>query len=150
MLRDRIDMAFNIALKKQDKARLSVLRLINAAIKDRDILRCSEDKQEMNDHQIQFILVTMIKQREESAHIYEKSGRFDMAKKEKIEAAAIRELLPHQFDEAEIEKVLCEALEQTKAKGVCDIRKVISWLKERYAGQMDFSKVSNNLREKLR
>lgn len=150
MLRDQIDVALKTALKAQDYTRLTTLRLMNAAVMDRDTLYHDEGKQEADDHQIQSVFIKMLQQREELTRIYKESGRLELVAKEQAEMEVIREFLPPQLDEVEVEKVLCEALAQTKAKKLRDIGKVMAWLKERYAGKMNFSKVCTSLRKQLK
>ncbi|WP_455476710.1 GatB/YqeY domain-containing protein [Bartonella sp. B41] len=149
MLRDQIDMALKVALQVQDKARVSTLRLIDVTIRDRDILYRNEGKMGVDDFRVQSVLAKMIEQREKQVCIYKESGRLELAEKEQEEIEIILEFLPHQFDELEVEQALYEALMQTRAKGLRDVGKVMAWLKENYAGQINFSKVSRSLREKL-
>ncbi|WP_139413488.1 GatB/YqeY domain-containing protein [Bartonella mastomydis] len=149
MLRDQIDGALKIALKTQDSVRLATLRLMNAAVRDRDILYYDEGKQEVDDQQIQSVFTKMLQQREALMRVYKESGCLELAEKEQAEIEVIREFLPYQLKEIEVEQVICEALVQTKAEKLRDIGKVMAWLKERYAGQMNFSKVCNSLRKKL-
>lgn len=149
MLRDQIDGALKTALKTQDSVRLATLRLMNAAVRDRDILYYDEGKQEVDDQQIQSVFTKMLQQREALMRVYKESGCLELAEKEQAEIEVIREFLPYQLKEIEVEQVICEALVQTKAEKLRDIGKVMAWLKERYAGQMNFSKVCNSLRKKL-
>ncbi|WP_019222385.1 GatB/YqeY domain-containing protein [Bartonella rattaustraliani] len=150
MLREQIDMALEAALEEQDNARLATLRLMSAAVKDREILQCSEGEQEVDDKQIQSVFTQMLHQREKATHLYEKSGCLELVERGKVEMKIIREFLPYQLDEVQVEQALCEALVQTKAEKLRDIGKVMVWLKERYTGQMNFSKVCSCLREKLK
>ncbi|WP_375610483.1 MULTISPECIES: GatB/YqeY domain-containing protein [unclassified Bartonella] len=149
MLRNQIDGALRAALKAQDSARLATLRLMNAAVRDRDILYYDEGKLEVDDQQIQSVFTKMLQQREELMRAYKESGCLELAERGQAEIEVIREFLSYQLKEMEIEQVLCEALAQTKAEKLRDIGKVMAWLKERYAGQMNFSKVCNSLRKKL-
>ncbi|CAK01962.1 GatB/YqeY domain-containing protein [Bartonella tribocorum] len=149
MVRDQIDGALKAALKVQDSTRLATLRLMNAAVRDRYILYCDEGKREVDDQQIQSVFTKMLQQREALMRAYKESGCLELAEKEQAEIDVIREFLPYQLKEMEVEQVICEALEQTKAEKLRDIGKVMAWLKERYAGQMNFSKVCNSLRKKL-
>ena len=104
MLRDDINNALKTAMKEHDKARLSTLRLINAAVKDRDIANRGEGKPAVDDTELQSILAKMIKQREESVKLYNEGGRPELAKAESDEIAVIREFLPRQLDENEVQK----------------------------------------------
>ena len=150
MLRDDINNALKTAMKEHDKARLSTLRLINAAVKDRDIANRGEGKPAVDDTELQSILAKMIKQREESVKLYNEGGRPELAKAESDEIAVIREFLPRQLDENEVQKAIAEGLEATGAESLRDMGKVMSWLKDRYNGQMDFAKVGGTIREKLK
>lgn len=150
MLRDDINNALKTAMKEHDKARLSTLRLINAAVKDRDIANRGDGKPAVDDAELQSILAKMIKQREESVKLYNEGGRPELAKAESDEIAVIREFLPRQLDENEVQKAIAEGLEATGAESLRDMGKVMSWLKDRYNGQMDFAKVGATIREKLK
>lgn len=150
MLRDDINNALKTAMKEQDKARLSTLRLINAAVKDRDIANRGEGKAAVDDTELQSILARMIKQREESAKMYDEGGRPELSAAERAEIEIIREFLPRQLDDAEVEKATADAVEATQAESLRDMGKVMAWLKERYNGQIDFSKVGAIVREKLK
>ena len=150
MLRDDINNALKTAMKDHDKARLSTLRLINAAVKDRDIANRGEGKPAVDDTELQSILAKMIKQREESVKLYNEGGRPELAKAESDEIAVIREFLPRQLDENEVQKAIAEGLEATGAESLRDMGKVMAWLKDRYNGQMDFAKVGATIREKLK
>lgn len=150
MLRDDINNALKTAMKEQDKTRLSTLRLINAAVKDRDIANRGEGKAAVDDAELQSILARMIKQREESAKMYDEGGRPELSAAERAEIEIIREFLPRQLDDAEVEKAIADAVEATQAESLRDMGKVMAWLKERYNGQIDFSKVGAIVREKLK
>lgn len=150
MLRDDINNALKTAMKEQDKARLSTLRLINAAVKDRDIANRGEGKAAVDDAELQSILARMIKQREESAKMYDEGGRPELSAAERAEIEIIREFLPRQLDDAEVEKAIADAVEATQAESLRDMGKVMALLKERYNGQIDFSKVGAIVREKLK
>ena len=150
MLRDDINNALKTAMKEQDKERLSTLRLINAAVKDRDIANRGEGKAAVDDAELQSILARMIKQREESAKMYDEGGRPELSAAERAEIEIIREFLPRQLDDAEVEKAIADAVEATQAESLRDMGKVMAWLKERYNGQIDFSKVGAIVREKLK
>lgn len=150
MLRDDINNALKTAMKEQDKERLSTLRLINAAVKDRDIANRGEGKAAVDDAELQSILARMIKQREESAKMYDEGGRPELSAAERAEIEIIREFLPRQLDDAEVEKAIADAVEATQAESLRDMGKVMAWLKERYNGQIDFSKVGAIVRERLK
>jgi hypothetical protein len=141
-MRDRINVALKEAMKAQDKTRLGTLRLITAAIKDRDIANRSDgDRAEVPESEIVQILGKMIKQREESIRAYEEGGRLELAEREQAEIDVIRDFLPKPLSEKEVEAAIAEAIETTKASTIRDMGAVMGALKSRYAGQMDFSKV---------
>jgi len=125
------------------------LRLISAAIKDRDIAARTAGKGEASDAELLDLLAKMIKQREESEKIYADAGRAELATQEAEEIAIIREYLPKQLSEKDMEAAIAEAIEQAGATSVKDMGKVMAELKARYAGQMDFSKASAAVKAKL-
>ncbi len=137
-MRDRLRAETTAALKAQDKARLSALRLISAEIQSRDIA----SKTDIPDQDIPAVLQKMIKQRRESLAIYEKAGRTEQAKQEAAEIAVIEEFLPKQMDEAEAKTVIAAVVKEVGATSPKEMGKVMGVLKERYAGQMDFGKAS--------
>ncbi|HKA47433.1 MAG TPA: GatB/YqeY domain-containing protein [Methyloceanibacter sp.] len=141
--------ALKAATKAQDKRRISTLRLIAAAIKDRDIAARGLGKSEATDAELLELFAKMIKQREESAKIYADAGRADLAKQEAEEIAIIREYLPKQLSETDTQNAIAEAIAETGASSVKDMGKVMAALKSRYAGQMDFAKASALVRAKL-
>jgi len=149
MLRDKITDSLKQAMKQQDKLRLCTLRLVNAAIKDRDIANRGEGKPAADEHEVQGLLARMIKQREESVKLYVQGGRQELADNERNEIQVIREFLPRQLDEAEARQAIDEAISENAAEGLRDMGKVMAWLKERYTGQMDFSRASASIRERL-
>lgn len=142
MLRQEISQAMTAAMKAQDKLRLSTLRLIMAAVKDRDIANRGAGKDPVGDEELLGILGKMVKQREESARIYEEGNRIELAEGERAEIVIINDFLPIQMSDDEA-KAACEAvIADIGASGLRDMGKVMTALKERYAGQMDFSKAS--------
>lgn len=141
-MRDQFNEALKLAMKDQDKRRVSTLRLILAAIKDRDIASRGQDKEGVNDSDIIEILARMIKQRRESVTTYEEAGRLELAEQEQEEIDIIASFLPKQLDDDEIEAVVKETLQDIGASGLKDMGRAMGALKERYAGQMDFSKAS--------
>jgi len=142
MMRDAIQAALKEAQKSQDKTRVSTLRLICAAVKDRDIANRSSGKDPVSDTEISEILTKMIKQRRESASTYEQAGRLELADQERAESAVILEFLPKQMCEEEVEQACENVVRETGAEGLRDVGKCMSTLKERFSGQMDFSKAS--------
>ncbi len=149
IMRETINAALKEATKAQDKRRISTLRLISAAIKDRDIAARTAGKPETTDAELLELLAKMIKQREESEKIYSKAGRAELAKQEAEEIAIIREFLPKQLSEEDLERSIADAIAKTGAASVKDIGKVMAELKAQYAGQMDFSRASALVKSKL-
>ncbi|WP_273726589.1 GatB/YqeY domain-containing protein [Brucella gallinifaecis] len=142
MLRQEISQAMTDAMKAQDKLRLATLRLIMAAVKDRDIANRGAGKDPVGDEELLGILGKMVKQREESARIYEEGNRLELAEAERQEIAILNDFLPAQMSEDEV-KAACEAvIAEIGAQGLRDMGKVMAALKERFAGQMDFTKAS--------
>lgn len=139
-MRETIGQALKIALKAQDKRRTSTLRLINAAIQDRDISNRGVGKDPVSDDDILQILAKMVKQREESAKAFEDGNRLELAEQERDEIEIIREFLPRQMDEETVKKAVADAVAETGAEGLRDMGRVMNLLKERFTGQMDFSK----------
>ena len=148
-MRETITAALKHATKAQDKRRISTLRLISAAIKDRDIAARTAGKSEATDAELLELLAKMIKQREESEKIYADAGRAELARQEAEEIVIIREFLPKQLSEAEMEKAVAVAIAEAGAASVKDMGKVMAALKARYAGQMDFAKASALVKAKL-
>ena len=149
MMRDAIQAALKEAQKSQDKCRVSTLRLICAAVKDRDIANRTAGKDPVSDEEITEILTKMIKQRRESAETYEQAGRVELADQERQESTVILEFLPKQMCEEEVKKACENVIEETGAEGLRDVGRCMSTLKERFAGQMDFSKASGVVKSML-
>ena len=148
-MRETINAALKAATKVQDKRRMSTLRLISAAIKDRDIAARGLGKAEASDAELLELLAKMIKQREELEKIYTQAGRAELAQQESEEIAIIREFLPRQLSEADIQQAIGAAIAEAGASSVKDMGKVMATLKARYAGQMDFAKASAMVKAKL-
>lgn len=145
-MRDKFNDALKEAMKTKDKCRVSTLRLILAAIKDRDIASRSSGKDGVGDDEVMQILAKMVKQREESAKTYEEAGRLDLAEREREETAVINEFLPRQLDEGEITTACQNVVSELNADGLKDMGRTMGALKERYAGQMDFGKASQTVK----
>ncbi|MFZ1469016.1 MAG: GatB/YqeY domain-containing protein [Paracoccaceae bacterium] len=142
LLRDRLQTALKEAMKAREAARLSTLRLINAAIKDRDIASRGDGGAEMvSDAEITAIMGKMVKQRQESARAYEEGGRLELAEKELAEIVVIQEYLPRQMTADEVSAAVEAAVAATEAASIRDVGKVMGVLKAKYAGQMDFGAV---------
>ncbi|MBZ9656725.1 GatB/YqeY domain-containing protein [Phyllobacterium lublinensis] len=148
-MRDTIAGALNTAMKAQDKLRVPTLRLIMAAIKDRDILNRGTGKEPASSEEISSILAKMIKQREESAKLYEEGNRTELAQQERAEIEIIRDFMPKQMTEAETRQAAKGIIDEIGAAGLRDMGKTMNALKERYAGQMDFSRASGIVKELL-
>ncbi len=141
-LRDRLQTALKDAMKAKEADRLSTLRLINAAIKDRDIASRGDGGPEMvAEADITAIMGKMVKQRQESARAYEEGGRLELAEKELNEIKVIQEFLPRQMDAAEVGAAVEAAVAETGAASIRDVGRVMAALKAKYAGQMDFGAV---------
>ena len=143
-MRKKIDIELKLAMKSQNKERLSTLRLVMAAIKDRDIaVRTEENSLGVNDEEIIQILTQMIKQRNDSISFYEEAGRVKLAEAENTEIAIIREFLPKQLSSQEISlKDFIDTINVEEAKSIRDMGRVIGKLKEKYAGRVDFSVIA--------
>jgi hypothetical protein len=148
-MRETITAALQAATKARDARRVSTLRLMSAAIKDRDIAARTAGKERASDAELLELLAKMIKQREESEKIYAEAGRAELAKQESEEIAIIREFLPKQLSEQDMEKAIAEVMAKVSAASVKDVGKVMAELKARYAGQMDFAKASALVKAKL-
>jgi len=149
-MRTEINTALKDAMKSKDSARLSTLRLISAAIKDREIaMRGSSDEGEVGDSEILGILGKMVKQRQESARAYEEGGRLELAEKELGEVAVIEAFLPKQLSEEEAAAAVDSAIGETGADSIRDMGKVMGVLKSKYTGQMDFGKVGPMVKDRL-
>lgn len=150
-MRTRVGTALKEAMKAKDADRLSTLRLINAAIKDRDIaLRGSEEEAAMcGDTEVLSILGRMVKQRHESARAYEEGGRLELAEKEIAEIKVIEDFLPKQLDAHETAAAIKAAIAEVGATSIRDMGKVMAVLKTKYTGQLDFGKVGPQVKDQL-
>ena len=149
MLRARLTTEMKEAMKAGDKAKLATVRMIQAALKDKDIEERGLGKEQPTDEEILALLQKMIKQRNESAGVYDQGGRPELAENERAEAAIIAGYLPQQMDEAETRAAIEAAVAETGAAGPKDMGKVIASLKAAYAGRMDFGKASGLVKEVL-
>ena len=141
-MRSKLNSELKLAIKSQNKVRLSTLRLINAAIKDRDIaIRTEETSEGVSDDAILEILTQMIKQRVDSINQYQEGGRLELAERESSEISVIEEFLPKQLSETEINESIKLAILDEKASSVRDMGKVISNLKAKYTGRINFSQI---------
>ena len=150
-LRTKIEMKLQRALKEQNKLQISTLRLILAAIKDRDIaIRTSDNRAGIKDEEIRQLLKKMIKQSNESIEIYKKNNRTDLLEIEKGEVEIINTFLPKQMNEVETIKICKETIQLTNAQGPKDIGKVMSAIKKKYSNVLDFAKVGALVKEILK
>jgi len=148
-MREQINEALKAAVKQQDKRRMSTLRLINAAIKDRDIAARSSDKSSVSDAEVMEILAKMVKQRHESIKTYTEGGRPELAQQEQEEIDIIQSFLPKQLSEDETRAAVSELMDEIGCEGLRDMGKTMGALKQRYTGQMDFSLASRIVKEQI-
>lgn len=148
--RSEINEALKNAMKSHDKLTTSTLRLVLAALKDRDIsVREKGNSQGISDEEILLMFVSMVKQRQESAKTYSEAGRDDLAEREEAEIDIIRGFMPKQLDDAEIANIVQTLIFEVGASGIKDMGKVMAAIKEKYAGQLDMAKAGGVLKEKL-
>lgn len=142
-LREQFSEALKESMRAKDARRVSTLRLILAALKDRDIAARTEDRtQGVTDDEILQMLAKMIKQRVESIDTYRAAGRTDLVQQEEEEKAIIESFMPRQMSAAEVEQAVAAAAAELGATGLKDMGRVMAALKERFAGRMDFSQAS--------
>ncbi len=150
MLRDEISSALKSSMKEKDPVAVSTLRLIQAAIKDRDIAARSKGVDDgISDDQILQVLQTMVRQRHESIEMYKRGNRDELAEREAQEIKVIQGFMPRQLDETETEAAIDEVVAATGAKSIKDMGKAMGALRERYAGQIDFGKAGAALKARL-
>jgi uncharacterized protein YqeY len=144
-LKETLQQDMKAAMRAADKRRLGVIRLINAAIKQREV----DERIDLDDSQVIVVLDKMAKQRRESIEQYEKAGRDDLAEQEHFELEVLKTYLPEQLDEAEIDAMITEAIAATGAQSVQDMGKVMGQLKARLAGRADMGAVSGKIKARL-
>ncbi|WP_420403543.1 GatB/YqeY domain-containing protein [Nisaea sp.] len=150
MMRAAFSDALKEALKEKDQCAVSTIRLILAALKDRDIAARGNGKTDgISEDEILSMLQTMLKQRTESIRMYEQGGRLELAEQEKAEMEVIRRFMPQQLDDAEMNAAVETVVKEIGAKELKDMGRAMAALKERYAGRMDFSKASGIVRQML-
>jgi hypothetical protein len=150
ILRDRLQAAMKDAMRAKEAERLSTLRLINAAIKDRDIAQRGDGGEGLvSEAEITAILSKMVKQRQESARVYEEGGRLELAEKELNEIKVIEEYLPRQLAAEEVDAAIAAAIAEAGASSIRDMGKVMAVLKGKYTGQMEFGTVGPRVKEQL-
>ena len=147
-MREQFNSQLKEAMKAGDKRRVATIRMITAALKDRDIEARGVGKT-ISDDDILALLQKMVKSRQESAEIYEKAGREDLSTQEREEIAIISEFLPKQMSDEEVSAAIKAAMAETGAAGMKDMGKVIAALKGKYTGQMDFAKASASVKAML-
>ncbi|MEZ5870700.1 MAG: GatB/YqeY domain-containing protein [Nitratireductor sp.] len=148
-MRNRISAELKEAQKAQARRRVATLRLVNAAITDRDIALRGKGKDKADDEEILDILTKMVKQREESSRLYREGGRADLEAQELEEIEIIREFLPRQLDEAGSAQAVKTAIAETQAASLRDMGKVMAYLKEHYRGQIDMGKAGALIKAEL-
>src|SRR5215218_6166708 len=149
-MRDRFTAELkDAALKAGDKRRLGTIRLIQAALKDKDIEARGAGRGQATDEEILALLQKMIKQRQESMAIYDQNGRPELAQGEREEAEIIQSFLPKQMDDAETRAAVEAAIAETGAASMKDMGKVVGALRAKYAGRMDFGRASGVVKDLL-
>ncbi|MDC3169745.1 GatB/YqeY domain-containing protein [Paracoccaceae bacterium] len=150
-MRSLLDKNLKEAIRSQEKQRLATLRLINAAIKDRDIaVRSEENTEGVSDSEIILILSNMVKQRKQSIVQYEEGGRIELAERERQEIKIIEEFLPNQLNEQEIKEEVSKIIESKDQLNIKDIGKIMGELKTKFSGRMDFGKASEIVKALLK
>jgi len=150
MLRTRLTEALKAAMKRKEVRTVSTVRLVLAALKDRDIARRTAGKDgEIGDDEILLLLQAMVKQRRDSIVLYEKGERQDLADQEAKEIEVIQRFLPEQISGKEMEMTISEVIAEVGACNLKDMGRTMAALKEKFAGRMDFSKASHQVRKQL-
>ena len=147
-MREQFSTELKTAMKAGDKRRVDTIRMILAALKDKDIEARAGGKT-VSDEEILALLQKMVKSRTESQEIYEKAGRTDLSTQEGEEIAIIQSFLPIPLSEAEVESAITAALRETGAASIKDMGKVVGALKAKYAGRMDFGRASALVKSRL-
>lgn len=150
MLRTQLNEALKSALKSQDKVAVSTIRLILAALKDREIaVRPERGNDGLEDSEILQLLQKMVKQRDESIALYLQGGRQDLVDRERAEVEVISRFLPKQMEGEELRQAVTAVVEETEASSLKDMGRVMAALRERYPGRMDFAKANGIVKEML-
>ena len=150
-MRSELDANLKEAIKSQEKQRVATLRLINAAIKDRDIaVRSEENTEGVSDAEIILILSNMVKQRKQSIIQYEEGGRVELAEREREEIKIIQEFLPNQLTDEEIHIEILKIIDAHEHLTIKDMGKIMGELKEKFSGRMDFGKASGVVKALLK
>jgi uncharacterized protein YqeY len=149
MLRDDVQNAIKESMKNKDTERLATSRMILAGIKEKDVDARGKGKGQAAEADILSMMQTMIKQRQESARVYNEGGRVDLAAKEEAEIGIIQSFMPRQMSNEEVEAAVKAVISETGASSMKDMGSVMAKLREKYAGQMDFSAVSGKIKALL-
>ena len=148
-MREQFTELLKDAMRAGDKRKVSTLRMITSTLKDRDIEQRGLGKPPLSDEEILGMLQKMVKQRQESLAIYQQAGRDDLSAQESEEIAIIMAFMPKQMDDAEVKAAISAIIAETGATSVKDMGKIMTALKERFAGQMDFAKASGTVKTLL-
>ncbi len=148
-LRDTLMEDVKTAMKAGEKARTSTIRMIQAALKDKDIEARGLGKGQLTDDDILALMQKMVKQRQESITIFTQAGRLELAAGEQAEVEVINGYLPKQMDEVAMQSAIIQTVAETGAASMKDMGKVVATLKARYAGQMDFARASQMVKAAL-
>jgi uncharacterized protein len=148
-MREKFSSELKVAMKAGEKRRVGTIRMIMAALKDKEIEARGQGRT-VSDEEILALLQKMTKSRKESQEIYEKAGRVDLATQESEEIAIIQGFLPQQLSEPEVAQAIAAAIGETKASSIKDMGKVVGALKGKYRGRMDFAKASALVKRMLR
>jgi uncharacterized protein YqeY len=149
VLRENINNAMKDAMKARDERRVATLRMMNASIKNADIAARGEGKEPLNEADLMSLFQKMIKQRQESAELYDKGARPELAAAERAEIEIIAAYLPKQMSDTEAGHAISVMLQEINAETMKDMGRAMAALKERFAGKMDFSKASGKIKELL-
>lgn len=149
-LRNKIDEDYKQSIKNKDQQKIDTLRLIRSAIKDKDISsRTSENKEGINDSEILSLLLNLIKQRNDSIEQFQKAKRDDLIKNEKSEIEVIKDYLPQQKTQEETEKIINEIISSNNLESIKDMGKLMSIIKNDFAGEVDMGLVGKIAKSKL-
>ena len=149
-LRNKIDADYKQSIKNKDQQKIDTLRLIRSAIKDKDISsRTSENKEGINDSEIMSLLLTLIKQRNDSIEQFQKAKRDDLIKNEQSEIEIINDYLPQQKTQEETEKIINEIISSNNLESIKDMGKLMSIIKNDYAGEVNMGLVGKIAKSKL-
>ena len=148
-MRERLMTALKEAMKAKETRRISTIRMVQSAIKDLEIANRTKPDTTTSDGEIASLMSKLVKQREESAKIYDEGGRPELAAQEREEIGIISEFMPKQFSDAEVTEIIKGIIAETGAASVKDMGKCMALLKERYPGQLDFAKASGQIKALL-